>query len=187
MWKGRDRKPESDQDSSNGVQACILENGFACDSMLKGLARWLRAGGYDAGWTYNISDDELVHNTRLENRILLTSDSGIMNRSSILAGEVHALFVPRDMSVPKQVAHVFQHYGLRQLQPRCMKCGGALTWIPKASVRKEAPPRTYCWLNDFYRCLRCGQLFWKGTHWNKISEHLTTLIPQFIPNNGNPF
>lgn len=30
---------------------------FACDAMLGGLARWLRAAGYDATWTYGIEDD----------------------------------------------------------------------------------------------------------------------------------
>jgi uncharacterized protein with PIN domain len=147
--------------------------------MLKGLARWLRAGGYDAGWSYCIEDDELIRLARRENRVLLTSDSGIMKRHSVLNGETPTLFLPREMTVPQQVEHVFLHYGLKRLDPRCMKCGGRLAWIPKASVRQEAPPRTYCWLDDFYRCLRCRQLFWKGTHWNKISDRLTRMFDGF--------
>jgi len=144
--------------------------------MLKGLARWLRAGGYDADWSYHIEDAELVLASRRENRVLLTSDSGIMKLNPIQAGEVTALFVPRDLNVSRQVEHVFHHFGLKRLAPRCMKCGGALAWIPKACVRLEAPPRTYSWLNDFYRCLRCGQLFWKGTHWKKISQKLQSAL-----------
>lgn len=145
--------------------------------MLKGLARWLRASGYDADWTYNIDDDVLVQNTREQNRVLLTSDSGIMKMNCIVRGEVPALYVPREMRISNQVQHVFEHYKLKRRLPRCMKCGGALTWVPKASVRNEAPPRTYCWLNEFYRCLRCGQLFWKGTHWDNISQQLDDVLP----------
>lgn len=163
--------------SVHGLQERILKHGFACDSMLKGLARWLRAGGYDAQWAYSIADDELVELAHVERRILLTSDSGIMRMNRITSGEVPSLFVPRNISVARQVEHVFKHFGLKRLPPRCMKCGGALTWIPKASVRGEAPPRTYCWLDDFYRCLSCGQLFWQGTHWNKISKQLDGLLP----------
>ena len=31
-----------------------------CDAMLGGLARWLRAAGYDAGFAYGIEDRALV-------------------------------------------------------------------------------------------------------------------------------
>ena len=33
---------------------------FACDVMLGGLARWLRAAGYDAVWSNTIEDWDLV-------------------------------------------------------------------------------------------------------------------------------
>ena len=145
--------------------------------MLKGLTRWLRAGGYDAWWSYGVEDDELIRLAQRENRILLTSDSGIMKTPTIINGEVPALFVPREMNVSSQVGFVFEQYRLNQRPPRCMKCGGKLAWIPKTSVRQEAPPKTYCWLDDFYRCLRCGQLFWKGTHWDNILRKLNALLP----------
>lgn len=161
----------------DGVIRRILEHGFACDSMLKGLTRWLRAAGYDAWWSYDIEDENLIEVARAEGRILLTSDSGLMKLPSIVTKAVPALFVPREMDIAEQVEFVFKQYGLERLPPRCMKCGGSLAWIPKASVRNEAPPRTYCWLDDFYRCLRCGQLFWKGTHWNNILHRLEKLIP----------
>lgn len=164
-------------ESSNGIQARITRHGFACDSMLKGLARWLRASGYDAWWAYGVEDEELVDFSREERRVLVTSDSGIMKMLSITNGDVPSLFVPRNLGIPQQVQHVFHHFDLRRRQPRCMKCGGQLAWIPKATVRTEAPPRTYCWLDDFYRCLRCGQLFWKGTHWKEIQSKLNTVLP----------
>ncbi|MEW6747624.1 MAG: Mut7-C RNAse domain-containing protein [Planctomycetota bacterium] len=44
---------------------------FACDAMLKGLARWLRAFGYDATWRYGIEDGELVAHSLEERRVLL--------------------------------------------------------------------------------------------------------------------
>jgi len=50
---------------------------FACDAMLGGLARWLRAAGYDASWTEGIDDWDLVRLARREGRVLLSSDTGI--------------------------------------------------------------------------------------------------------------
>ena len=37
---------------------------FACDAMLGGLARWLRAAGYDACWQEGIDDGELIRLAR---------------------------------------------------------------------------------------------------------------------------
>jgi uncharacterized protein with PIN domain len=37
-----------------------LDVRFACDAMLGGLARWLRAAGYDATWRVDIDDGDLI-------------------------------------------------------------------------------------------------------------------------------
>lgn len=151
---------------------------FACDAMMKGLARWLRAAGYDAWWRYGVEDGELVRLARAEERIVLTQDAGLMLRAPVASGEVASLFVPRDLAVAEQLALVFRTFGLARREPRCMKCGGALRAVPKESVRGEAPPRTFLWLEEFYRCARCGQLFWKGTHWGRIAGRLDRIVPE---------
>jgi len=149
--------------------------------MLKGLARWLRAAGYDAWWRYGVDDGELIHLARDEGRILLTQDSGIMERNLIASGAIPALFLPRDLTVPDQLHLVFETFGLIRRSPRCMKCGGELRAVPKDSVADEAPPRTYLWLDEFYRCARCAQLFWEGTHWSRIRRRLEDLLPGRSP------
>jgi uncharacterized protein len=50
---------------------------FACDAMLGGLARWLRAAGYDASWHPGIDDRDVIRLSRDERRMLLSSDTGI--------------------------------------------------------------------------------------------------------------
>ncbi len=153
------------------------EQTFACDAMLKGLARWLRAAGFDAWWRYGVDDGELVRLAADEGRILLTQDSGIMKRSPIASGAVASLFIPHPLSVEAQLQLVFAAFGLARSEPRCMKCGGRLEAVSKESVRDEAPPRTFKWLDEFFRCARCKQLFWEGTHWNKIRDQLDHILP----------
>jgi uncharacterized protein with PIN domain len=53
-----------------------------------------------------------------------------------------------------------------------MACGGALQAVEKASVAARIPPRTARWKDDYFVCGRCGQLFWEGTHWERIRERL---------------
>src|SRR5438552_1862899 len=50
---------------------------IACDAMLGGLARWLRAAGYDACWQSGIDDHDLIRLARDQGRTLLSSDTRI--------------------------------------------------------------------------------------------------------------
>ncbi|MFO0984587.1 MAG: Mut7-C RNAse domain-containing protein [Planctomycetota bacterium] len=149
---------------------------FACDAMLKGLARWLRAHGYDTFWQYGIDDGEIVRLALAERRILLTGDSGMMRRKLVRDAVVAALFIRHDLPVRAQLRLVVHRYQLAARPPRCMACGGELRAVDKASVRDEAPPRTYRWLDEFFRCARCGKLYWRGTHWRRIATSVRAML-----------
>jgi uncharacterized protein with PIN domain len=70
---------------------------FWCDAMLGGLARWLRAAGYDAAWRAGIDDAELVRQALATGRILLTADTGLMRHGAIQSGRVRAVLIPPGM------------------------------------------------------------------------------------------
>jgi len=141
---------------------------FACDAMMKGLARWLRACGYDATWTYGIDDVELLRQAVREQRIVLTADSGILARRAVREGRPRALYLPNDLPPREQVRRTLREFALPLLPARCMACGGTMEPVDKESVRGEAPPRTFARVDHFQRCTRCGRLLWKGTHWDRI-------------------
>jgi uncharacterized protein len=145
---------------------------FACDAMLGGLARWLRAAGYDACWRVDSADGDLVRLSRAEGRYLLSSDHGIFLRTVVRDGALPALFVPLRLSPLEQLAHVFEKLRLQPREPRCMACGGALLAIAKEQAASRVPPRTFAWLDDYWECSRCGKVFWHGTHWRRIEEQL---------------
>src|SRR5262245_37998549 len=97
---------------------------FACDAMLGGLARWLRAAGYDASWHHGIDDRDLVNLARTEGRTVLSSDDDVFAFALVRDGLAPALFVPRGLAVQDQTAHVLRRLGLPLREPRCMACGG---------------------------------------------------------------
>jgi uncharacterized protein with PIN domain len=140
--------------------------------MLGGLARWLRAAGYDASWREGIPDWDLVREARRDGRILLTSDTGILRIGVVRDGDVRSLFVPHGLGKREQLAHVLTRLGLPPLPPRCMRCGGALLEVPPEAARPRVPARTFAWVNRFFECERCGHMFWRGTHWPRIDEAL---------------
>jgi uncharacterized protein len=146
---------------------------FACDAMLGGLARWLRAAGYDSCWQAGIDDWDLIRLAQREGRVLLSSDTGIFRIGIVRDGDVPALFIPHQLGTKeKQLAFVLEELKLEPRQPRCMACGGALVAVPREQVRDCAPPLAFARVEHFHECSRCGQLFWEGTHWRKIAAVL---------------
>jgi uncharacterized protein with PIN domain len=140
--------------------------------MLGGLARWLRAAGYDAAFDAAIDDWGLIRQSMSERRILLSSDGGIFRVGVVRDGEVPALFIPHGLGKREQLGLVLRHFRLSLAVPRCMACGGPLREVPRDQVRDRAPARSFAWQQQFFECQRCGRLFWEGTHWEKIADGL---------------
>lgn len=141
---------------------------FCCDAMLGGLARWLRALGYEASFEHGIEDAALVERAATTGGILLSSDRPLFERRAVRAGDVRALFVPRHAPVLEQATFVLRAFELDVRPPRCMRCGGALVEVARDAVRAEVPPKSLCAYATFYRCAACGGVFWHGTHWTRI-------------------
>jgi uncharacterized protein with PIN domain len=146
---------------------------FVCDAMLGGLARWLRAAGYDAEFTYGIDDQRLIRRVLQTGAALLSSDGKLFDRNLIKDKTVKALFVPRELSKHQQLGFVLRQLKLPvRSEPRCMACGGRLAEVQKQSVEGEAPRKAYDAYERFWRCGRCGKLLWQGTHWKRITARL---------------
>ena len=109
--------------------------------MLGGLARWLRAAGYDALFEYGIDDADLVTRCRSEGRILLSCDGPMFDRNVIKSGQVKALRVPRGLGNVEALRFVLEKLHLALAGPRCMGCGGELAEVP--STASPARPRRW--------------------------------------------
>jgi uncharacterized protein with PIN domain len=140
--------------------------------MLGGLARWLRAAGYDASWHDGIADPALVRLSHVEGRTMLSSDGDVFEFALVRDGIFPALFVPRGLTVQAQLAHVLRELGLLLREPRCMACGGELVEVTKEEAAGRVPPRILAYHGRFWGCVRCSKVFWHGTHWAKIKERL---------------
>jgi uncharacterized protein len=148
---------------------------FLCDAGLGGLARWLRAAGYEAAWQPDITDDELLRQARQTPATVLTTDGMLMERRLLRDRIIPAFWLPPTLGIPEQLALVFREFGLTLRGPRCMSCGGELRRVSKEALRERIPPRTYRWLDEFFVCARCDKLFWHGTHWHRIVAALAVL------------
>jgi uncharacterized protein with PIN domain len=120
----------------------------------------------------DISDADLVARAEERNAIIITTDSFLLDRRPIAHGHVRAIWVPPTLTIFEQLRLVRAELDLPEADSRCMRCGGELVQVDKESVKDRIPPRTYRWLDKFWTCTRCGQLFWHGTHWKRVTERL---------------
>ncbi|TWT44656.1 hypothetical protein RAS1_10710 [Phycisphaerae bacterium RAS1] len=142
----------------------------ACDAMCGGLARWLRILGIDASFTAGITDDDCVAGALADGRVLVSSDTRLFERRVLRGGALRGLLLPVGLRLPDQVEFVFGRLRLRPGAPRCSACNGQLDAATRSDVADVVPARTLIWIAEYFRCRRCGRVFWEGTHWRRIRE-----------------
>jgi len=165
------------QSARNRTRPAPAPSKFLCDAGLGGLARWLRAVGYEAGWIHDIADAELLRAAQRGGAMILTTDSMLMERRLLRDGVIPALWLPPTLKMLEQLALVFQELRLTVRESRCMSCGGELRRVEKETMRDRIPLKTWRWVDEYFLCARCDKLFWHGTHWQKISRRLQAAQP----------
>jgi uncharacterized protein with PIN domain len=166
----RARRRERPRDAASATPPC-----FVCDASLGGLARWLRAAGYEARWSATVTADELIRDAVRHPALILTTNSALMERGVVRDGRVPALWLSSGSSRLEQLCGVLVELGLPLQAARCMGCGGVLRPVAKREVRERIPPRTALWKDEYLLCTACGQLYWEGTHWDRIRARLQAL------------
>ncbi len=145
---------------------------FLCDPSLGGLARWLRAAGYEARLTPGVPGHRRPDEALRRGLVLLTSEAEVLDRRIVADGSLVVVWVPSALTIAEQLHLAAVELGLTLRDPRCMACGGGLVPTAKEAVRPRIPPRTALWQDEYFVCAECGRLFWRGTHWERIERTL---------------
>jgi len=144
---------------------------FLCDQMLKDLARWLRAAGYDAGVEPDGTPDQLLlERATAQGRILLTRDRRFAQGLPGQAG-LHLLDCVDPDDCFQELREKLGVDWLYRPFTRCLACntplieGAESQWeqVPEYS-RQRASRLLYC--------PNCRQLFWDGSHVRRMRERL---------------
>lgn len=149
---------------------------FVIDVNLGRLARLLRLLGFDVWWSNDADDRTLADISLKQHRILLTRDRGLLKRRTV----THGLFV-HSQQAEEQALSVIRRLNLqRQLAPltRCMRCNGTLAAVPKEEVLDRLEPLTRLYYDEFSRCTDCGWIYWRGSHFAKLSGVVDRLREQ---------
>ncbi len=140
--------------------------------MLGSLARWLRLLGYDAELDTVSPDGELARRAEREGRWLLTRDR------RLAAAGPRSLLV-RSEDVNEQLAEVLGRLGLEPgdggLGTRCSACNGEVEPVPGEAVQGLVPEHVWRTAREFRRCARCGRVYWRGSHVERIEARIAEL------------
>jgi uncharacterized protein len=153
--------------------AALAEARFLCDVHLGKLARLLRIMGFDTVAAASPLATAVARQAIREDRVLLSRGRAVLERREVR----HGMLILPDR-VDDQAVAVLRRFVLAgRIAPfsRCARCNGRLTPVVKSVVAARIPPLTAAWLDTYHQCTSCAQLYWAGTHVERLRERLAQI------------
>ena len=145
---------------------------FVVDGMLGSLARWLRLLGYETDYFGGVPDDFLLKTIGSTEGILLTRDVELLNRARAAGFQA---FLIAGENEEDRLRDFSNQLGLpleaNVALSRCPKCNGVLRRVKPTEISR-VPRGTLKRYKEFWICVSCGKIYWKGRHWKNINTTL---------------
>lgn len=138
---------------------------FLVDRMCQELGKWLRAAGYDEEIIdSSMRDPDIFQKAQKEGRSLITRDKYFKEVDP--EGKTVIYLKGEDL---RGWASQLRDFGVDWLfKPftRCLKCNVELVKIPPP---EDAPIN----IKEFWSCPECHEVFWRGSHTERMEEQLS--------------
>jgi uncharacterized protein len=154
-------------------EICQSEPRFILDCHLGRLAARLRMLGLDCLYRSDYDDPELAEISVNDGRILLTRDRRLLMQKRITRG-----YLLRSLDPEEQLQEVVRRYTLGDwIKPfrRCLRCNHPLEPVRKQDVLERLEPLTRLYFEEFHICPACHQIYWKGSHYDKMQKLIEQL------------
>ena len=148
---------------------------FVADCMLGRLAKWLKILGFDVLYFSTAEDRDLVAIARRESRILLTRDTGLIEKT---AKRPNRLFIRSDDWEDQivQVLDEFELWGEVRPNTRCIACNLPLKPLSRERAKNLVTPFVGEHAASFAVCPGCYRVFWQGTHYGDMERKIEKLL-----------
>ena len=147
---------------------------FVVDVHLGKLARYLRLLGFDTLYENDYADADIARLASQERRILLTRDRGLLKRRIVTHGYYVRATQPRLQL--QEVLTRLDLYGSVRPFHRCARCNRLLVLVAKEVIRERLEPSTQRHFHQFWMCVGCGQIYWKGSHYERMQQWVQALV-----------
>jgi uncharacterized protein with PIN domain len=146
---------------------------FIVDGMLGKLSRWLRILGHNVKYSNNLDDAQLLTIAKKERRTLLTRDFELYRHAT--AKGIDAFYMEEETG-EERLAALARKYGMDldidMTISRCPKCNTKVKPITKEEAAGKVEKSTFEHYDEFWKCPKCGQIYWQGAHWTRIRRTL---------------
>lgn len=147
---------------------------FAVDAHLGKLATFLRLLGFDTVYQPGITDDKLLDISLADERAILSKDRRLLEHRSITRGYRVLSDDPREQL--GEVLHRFDLYSSVSPFTRCLRCNTLFETILKETIIDRLPLKVQQFYDEFYYCRQCDQVFWKGSHYQKMKVFVDDIV-----------
>ncbi|MGE5776149.1 MAG: Mut7-C RNAse domain-containing protein [Chloroflexota bacterium] len=157
---------------------CPVEPRFVLDGHLGRLAAYLRMLGFDCLYENDPDDKDLAEIAQREGRILLSRDRRLLMRKAVTHG-----YCLRSLDPFEQLSETIRRFDLaKRIVPfhRCLRCNHSLEPVAKEAVLDRLEPLTKLYFDEFQTCPACKQIYWKGSHFEKMKG----LVEQLAKSQG---
>jgi uncharacterized protein len=141
---------------------------FVLDVNLGQLTRYMRMLGFDCLYERGHTDADLVAISTGQRRALLTRDVGVLKRRAVTHGYYVRETAPRAQLI--EVVRRFDLLGLMDPFTRCVNCNGRTHDVAKEEILDRLEPGTRRHFDEFRACEECGQIYWKGSHYDRMLD-----------------
>lgn len=159
-----------------------VEPRFLLDGHLGRLAAYLRMLGFDCLYENDYDDEELAELTQREGRILLSRDRRLLMRKAVAVG-----YCLRSLDPLEQLPEVIERFDLaKRIVPfhRCLRCNHPLQPVEKEAVLDRLEPLTRLYFDEFQICPACKQIYWKGSHYERMARLIEQNLRDGPPTDG---
>jgi uncharacterized protein with PIN domain len=143
---------------------------FLADAMLGKLCRWMRFLGYDVEYAdSSMEDDDIIRKCSTCGLILITMDVDLSQR-------LERSILLRSFDIDDQLLTILDAYpiGKEKEMSRCPVCNGILD-LKSGFMGNSVPEAISRNFHEFWECTGCGRIYWKGSHYDKITKKLSEL------------
>jgi uncharacterized protein with PIN domain len=155
---------------------------FLADGHLGKLARHLRLLGFDVVYDRHAQDRQLLAVMEVDNSEIIGAREGFRSRALLTRDRrllMHKVvrhgYYPRSQNGAEQTIEVMRRFDLfSSIAPftRCLRCNALLEKVEKGEVIEKLEPLTRIYYEHFRRCTGCGQIYWPGSHFDKLRARI---------------
>lgn len=143
---------------------------FICDVHLGRLCKYLRMMGWDSLYSNQLTPQQIIELSRQEQRVILSRSVQLTRHKNV----THAWLI-RSSDPLEQLKDLVTALDLSKWADpltRCLNCNDKLVQVQKREILQRLQARTAKYYNEFFKCLTCDQIYWKGSHYENMLQFI---------------